>query len=234
MQRVIDNIRASVFTKSIDYSWELLEKLKDILPGWLPSGSSLLQPAGADGPVPEWCMLSPDHKDILVCWSNKMDLITKSMGQSVAEGTAKTCELAKKVFSTLMEMNGGAVNRFAIAPKFACLDTLESINKWMTSTFVKSNFGGVSISEMSFTQAFALPKEIDQQQVMMNFLARFQMEQRDVQQDGRPAVAMFYFGDFDINSVPAERNPYTIDTMLKFFDVAPSYCKEFEEYFFGA
>ena len=68
----------------------------------------------------------------------------------------------------------------------------------------------------------------------MNFLARFQMEQRDIQQDGRPAVAMFYFGDFDINSVPAERSPYAIETMLKFFDAAPSYCKEFEEYFFGA
>lgn len=234
MQRVIDNIRASVFTKSVDYSWELLEKLKDILPGWLPSGKSILQPSEGDGSVPEWCMFSPDHKDILICWPKKIDLITRFMGASVVEGTAKTCELAKKVFSTLLEMNGGEVNRFAIAPKFACLDTLESVNKGMGDLFKKNSFCGAEISESSFTQAYTVPKEIDQQQVMMNFLVRFQMEQRNIQQDGRPAVAMLYFGDFDINSVPAEGNPYTVDTMLKFFDVAPSYCKEFEEYFFGA
>lgn len=233
MQKAIENIRASVFTKSVDYSWGLLKELKEILPEWLPSGKSVLQPTLGDGSVPEWCVVSPDHKDILVCWPNKIDLITRPICSSVANGTAKTCELAKKIFLSLTKMNDGEINRFAIAPKFACLDTPETINKWIAGMFVKNNFCGSELSESSFTQAYTVSKDIDKQPVMVNFVARFQMEQRNIQQEGRPAVGTFYFGDFDINSVPAEGNPYTVETMLGFFDTAPSFCTEFEKYFFG-
>ena len=232
MQRVIENIRATVFAKSVDYSWSLLENLKDILPDWLPSGKTVLQPSGADGSVPEWCMVSPDHKEILVCWPNKVDLIARLGGQPVVNGTARLCELAKKVFPALLALNGGTVNRFAIAPKFICLDKPESINAWIAGMFVRNSFSGSEISESSFTQAYTMPKDIDGQKIMMNFLVRFQMEQRNIQQEGRPAVTMFYFGDFDINSVPAGDNSYSRDTMIKFFDVAPSFCKEFEDFFF--
>lgn len=232
MGRIVDNIRASLFTEAIPYSWDLINHIGQGLPGWLPSSKSVVQPADPGMLVPEWSFLSPDGKTILVGWKNKIDFIS-AIRENPADLLPTFCNTVKEVFSTLLKFSNGHAYRFAIAPKYECADTPDEQNKWMKGIFNKNSFEGTAIDECSFTQTYRVVKEFNGVRVPINFLARLQQEQREEKRDGRPAVTIRYYCDFDINSVPAASIPYPSETMAAFFDAAPALCSQFEEYYFG-
>lgn len=230
---IVENLRASLFTEAIPYSWDLINHLRQVLPGeWLPSSKNVLQPADPSMLAPEWSFLSPDGKTILVSWKNKIDLIS-AIKETPADILPSFCKTAKDVFVALLKFSSGHAYRFAIAPKYECADTPDDQNKWIKGIFNKNSFEGATVDECSFTQTYRVEKGLDGVRVHINFLARLQQEQREEKRDGRSAVIIRYYCDFDINSVPAANIPYPVETMSAFFDSAPKLCSQFEEYYFG-
>ncbi|MDM8252709.1 hypothetical protein QUW55_14040 [Phocaeicola barnesiae] len=235
----IVEIRGTIFISQIQFSWELVHQIQDVLGiTYIPSVNISSAPMFIEGKLMnsvmsqgEWSLTSPDKKQRIIFQSQKIDIIEEFNISYSSELISQFSKKCKSLFSLIIS-DSVKCSRIAIAPTFEYTGNKESIIAFANACFNLNKFRDVKMDNCEFSQVFRVKEKISDMDVFFNYLSKFYSINKVISIDGVNQLAEVTMIDFDINSKVNPDIVFDYKAIDDFFDKASTYCGSFLSLYF--
>jgi hypothetical protein len=225
----IKTLRGTIFCAPIKYSKEFITSLAGVIDGYLPL---LVRDNGALPGLPTWQLTSPNEKEILAFNGDKIDLVQvfeSEIGDEIIAAFASRC---KDVFRRILETTGYVCTRIALAPSVIVAERAEKPIALYNRIFAVRELDGVTLDTSNISQVYRLNKTIGRNEVRINHVSNFHVENELVTMGGINQLRERYIGDFDINTMVNPEYKFSVADVMEFFDLSPSFFVSFYNLYF--
>ena len=229
------NIRGSIFVPRVAYTPDNLDKMRDAFKDYMPTAlPQVAMPDFLPGYLAmnknAWRMVSPDQKETISFYDDKIDIIVN------AEAIPYTEEEIKKwgkhffdSFKKIIDAFQFSSIRLALAPTLYLPFTEGSpftINDFTNRIFAFNKFQGSGVDNCDFSQVFRVNKQLNGKDYLMNLLSRFSTEQYQEQKENTIHTGIRLIVNVDINTFMNPQYVFAENEMHDFYDLSPKWCEE--------
>jgi len=201
-----------------------------VIDGYLPM---LVRDNGVLPGLPTWQLASPDEKEILAFNGDKIDLVHVVESEIEEERIAAFATRCKIVFGRILETTGYLCTRIALAPSVIVAEKAARPVALYNRVFAVREFDGVSLDTSNISQVYRLNKVIGGNEIKINHVSNFRVENELVTIGGINQLRERYMGDFDINTMVNPEYKFSVSDVMEFFDMAPSCFVKFYNLYFA-
>lgn len=245
----IGELRATVFTGPIVYESNNLQRVTELLPvddGFVPSQVTPMQfIPGLNIPIPisqgnmptEWEMFSAKTQYRIHFGPQKIDIVKNSFKAEEQIGYENNfCEWAKDFFERIIARFSLTPTRLAFAPTYTPEWTKNfKKQEFNDSIYKKTMFKESPLEGLLFKQVYRVDELLGDRSVKFNYVAEASEGQsisENIQNKSLTIKQMLNLS-LDINTFQGNDIVFNIDELKDFFNNAPTYAKEFLEYYLG-
>ena len=231
----IANIRGTIFVPRVAYIAENLDKMrqafKDYMPTVLPPQATM--PEFLPGYLAmntAWRMVSPEQKETVTFYDDKIDIIVDTWATTYTEEELKICgEHIFDSFKKILDAFRFSPNRLALAPTLYIPITENGpfkLNDFTSRIFTFNQFQGSGISNCDFSQVFRINKKLYEKEYLVNLLSRFSTEQFQEQMSNTINPGLRMVVNVDINTFMNPQYIFGENEMRDFYFNSPTWCEE--------